>query len=266
MDLLELFKAIQDSSLPEYVHTKVGEYLLNPSTKKYELLPPERQELPVKKRTVTSMGSLISVVKEETLRRNKPLGEDMSVFFTQKGAIFFPEDKEPHHQWVYTRTNSPAWLLLIQYLGKSLTQKDLITLFQCLKKYIENYPQLFNAYKKLNITDNSQMESSAIIENGEIGESYSFRLKIESADPSIVKVPTGFTCSIPFHLGANAATPLEVLIDINRVHRSNRFIPEYELRSLDVDALAEKAISEEQEYFSGELKELTRLLTVINYS
>ena len=89
----------QDAARATIVSHQHRTWMLDPSKNEYvELKRHVKQE-----GTVSNVESLIALVKEESVRRERPDGFSMTVTFDGEGAAFSPDDSERLDSYRYRR-------------------------------------------------------------------------------------------------------------------------------------------------------------------
>lgn len=271
IDLVGLCDDARDNAQPTEIITPTQRYIYNP--KKGELLhvPYYLPAKNVDTRNVSTIESLVEIVLEECRKTNNTDGSLMTVIFDEKGATYYPDEKEfrsddlhPVRSWRFQRRNSQQWEWLSEILDQPFSHKQFLEAIQGLKPSITEYKTLFNAVRRATVTNTSQLVSSPIIEEGQIGESLSWNMNIEGAGQA--KIPVSFDVFMPFTRAGEKKYSFTVDIGIERVKKENHFTAAFILRCIEREVIIDRAITDEVAFFTEKTAGKPNILKVVNYS
>lgn len=255
--LLSVFKlaANVDDKRPIRMDTFRGEYLYSDEKRSYAPLLPEL------KRGISTVESLVGAVLEEAKRRENTTGQFMTVIFTEKGGVFYPDDKARLDLWTYERCLSQQWEALLRGLNNDTTHLSFIRFLQGLRSSIVGYPDIIREFKKVQFDGKTAVTSQPIIENGAAGKQVSFTLETKNGVTQ-TEMPGTIPLTLPFTRGGTKLYNLVLELDValqgdNVVFRP--VVPE-------IESVTEQAIADEVNYFEGEVKGmLPELLVLLDY-
>lgn len=256
-ELLDVFKraAGVDDKRPIMHDTERGVHMYSDANREYNLLIPEL------KRGVSTVESFAQVVKEESRRRDNSAGDFMTAVFTQKGGVFYPDDKKRLDQWTYERTLSQQWEYLLQRLGRDMKHLEFVRFLQGLRPSVQDYSLLMRDYKKVTFDGKTRVSSQPVIENGQGGSQVSFVLETKNGTTEEA-MPGAFVLELPFTKGGaktyQLTIELDVALDENQQVKFRPVCP-------DLEAVTEEAISDEVAYFKEHVAEMSELLVLLDY-
>lgn len=265
LDLQEIFQDIQKTGKPELLQTASGTYIYSPFKGDLQLLPPVPQKPPVESRSVSTIESLVAVALEELARADNNTGRGMTVIFDLKGATLFINDESQHLQWRYQRCLSQQWEWLINYADKTMTHRQFVRAIQGLKPSITNYSDIFRAIRRVNVSDSAELVSAPIIEEGSLGESLSFNLKVEGGGSTKAAIPTEIPLEMTFARGGEKRYSFNIGLDIERVKHDAYFTAGFVLNFLEKPVIEDLAIADEVAFFTEQTKEKPDILKVLDY-
>ncbi len=255
-ELLDVFRMAsgQDKRRPISLKTIRGEYLYSDIAAEYKPLLPEL------KRGISTVESLAAVVKEETKRRDNALGSYMTVIFTEKGGVFYPDDKARLDLWTYERCLSQQWQTLLKGLNTETSHLSFIRWLQGLRSSIVGYPDIIREFKKVTFDGKNSVTSQPIIESGAAGKQVSFTLETKNGVTQ-TEMPASIPLVLPFTRGGTALYSLTIELDVALQDDRVVFRPVVP----ELESVTEKAIADEVNYFEQELDEVTDLLVLLDY-
>ncbi len=265
MITVETIKHIQDSKRPEkieitrynnYSESKQDAYIDNGA---YSIFGNNdiRHE-------VSNIRSFEAVIFAECERLDNDYGNNVNINFTSKGGHCLLDADQGKHKVIFERTKSQQWLLLEGNLNEFLNHQQLLYLLQSLKPSLVNYKPLISHYQKLRMVGKSESISNPCFSNGELGEGYTIKYKLEGNKQEEAELPMFFEAEIPYSKGSEVKYKLDIEILIS-LDMNNKLI--FKLICPDFEQVEEKAIFDEVAIFKEhcDKAEMSGLLIIENF-
>jgi hypothetical protein len=269
IDLVGFTEKLQRLCPPEILTTSQGhEYLFNPKSGETKLLPTWPEKRPVESRSVSSVESLAKVALEELTRSNNETGSGMTVSFDNKGATLYVNDlveEAKHIQWRYNRCFSQQWMWLVKYADQVFEHREFVRVIQGLKPSIADYKEFFRSIRRANITDKTDVVSNPIIEDGQLGSSVSFNLKVENGETKAT-IPTELHLIMPYTRCSEEQYALTVDIDVERIKKDTHHTAGFRLKFVEQSIIEDQAVTDEIRKFEELTQDKPGILKVLNFS
>lgn len=247
-----------------------GEYLYSDKDSQYHPL------VPAMKRGLSTVESLATAVLEEARRVESPQGDFMTVIFTEKGGMFYPNDKARVDEWSFDRTHSQQWQHLMAWINRPLKHKDFIRVLQGLRPSIKNhldtpddasgltaYAALMRIYRSVSFDSNTKVTSQPMITAGKTGGSVNFTMTTKAGGEQEVDLPTEIPLVMPFVKGSE--TLYQFTVEVDAALDEDTSQPVFMLVFPDRENIVDQAISDEVAYFKRETEKLPNLLVLLDY-
>ncbi len=266
MMTVETIKHIQDSKRPEKIEiTRYNNYSESKQEAHWDdgrYIVRGNNDI---RHEVSNIKSFETVIFAECERLGKEeSGHNVNINFTSKGGHCLLDADQGKHKVIFERTKSQQWNLLEGNLNKFLNHQELLYLLQSLKPSIENYKPLISHYQKLRMVGKSESISNPCFSNGELGEGYTIKYKLEGNKQEEAELPMFFEVELPYSKGSEAEYKLDIEILIS-LDMSNKLI--FKLICPDFEQVEEKAIFDEVEIFKEHCNEaeMHDLLIIENF-
>lgn len=210
---------------------------------------------------VSTVESLLALVKEEGKLTSRPTGYGMRVTFTGTGAEFNPDVEDGRHAFTYGRKESVQLRRLREQTeAGAVSHKDFLRFLAEMGPYLEGGLQLQAAYRRVTLFRNSKLTSQPLLTEGARGGGYEFEVTIDGAAE---RVPQSFVVNVPFTRGGEAVYPIPVEVEIEDEDGELTF----SVVCPTINAVADQAILAELSYLRGALEDdgMGEVLVVINF-
>lgn len=270
LDIVGFVEKIEDLSKAQILDAGNGrKFIYEPKTGRgFQEIPNWAQERPAEVRSVSSVKSLAAAALEELSREENQCGEGMTVIFDNKGATLFINDldtEKKHLRWRYNRCSSQQWDWLCAHENRVLEHKDFVRVIQGLKPSIENYQELFRAIRRANITDKVDMTSNPIIEDGQLGSSIAFNLKVENGETK-ASIPTEIPLSMSYSRCSEAVYDFTVYVDVERIKKDQHHTAGFRLNFIERFIIEDQEVQDEITLFESMTAERPKILKLLNFS
>ena len=216
-------------------------------------------------RSISSIKSLIQVVKSEAERQENETGKYFTVIFNQKGGLFVPDDDFLTDVFTFERALSQQWLTLQNQVNKEINHIQLLTLLQKLKPSIQDYTNIFMAYQKVRVIGQSEMTSNPVFDDsGEAEEGFKVKYRLQGGGKEeTANLPLGFKLSLPYSKASDKKYEFEVQFLISINPQTNKFMATVICPVFEI--IEEKAIFDEVEEFKEQVKDIKEILILEDY-
>lgn len=255
----ESIETILKLNRPAQIDTLRGKMIYSDREEQYNFL------IPPINRKVSNLESLFKAILEETRRRIKPTGDNMTVIFDRDGATFYPDDDTRLDSWNYRRSFSEQWEKLMSGTNRQVDHVSLLRILQSLKPSIVGYADIFRDFRKVQVSAGETISSAPILEDGQAGTTISFTSTAASGNASKTsKLPAEITFKMPLIKGDTKQYEMTVDVDaaISSENKENKI--KFSLLFFEKDLILEQLIQDEIEAFKAQVKSLSNLLILFN--
>lgn len=230
----------------------------------------ELQRVVIQSGKVSNIESFAALVLEEAKRRGEALnahdGSWMTVVFNTTGGRFAPNDEVRLDEFLYKRTLSPQWLALTTVLNQPMEHKTFVAAMQRLRPSILEYSDLIRQFRKVSFSDKTNIVSEPMLSAGANDNSYQVQIGVMGGGgTSATAFPSEFEVELQYARGSEKRYRTPIEIDMTTVTRGDRKELRFTLVAPDLPNVEERAIEDEIAYFREMVKDLPRLLVLVDF-
>ena len=146
-----------------------------------------------------------------------------------------------------------------------LQKLDFVRIIQGLKPSIAEYKEFFRSIRRANITDKTDMTSNPIIEDGQLGSSIAFNLKVENGETK-AHIPTELNLAMPYTRCSDAVYAFTLDIDVERIKKESHHTAGFRLKFVEQSIIEDQAVTDEISKFEALTQDKPGILKVLNFS
>lgn len=253
IDLVALLEAITDTAEPHVQEAGGEQWLLDPSTKKYQRVSDLVLPEPVTRNVSNALAFELAVL-EEARRRKNPTGDHMTVIFNASGGLFCADDRNRRNPdtWTYDRSESNPLIWLRGAINKAagMDHADLLRVVSSLRFHVVDFAKVYSSLRRVRFGKKVDFNSAPKIIDGQAGSQFSVAFTLDGGGAGEAQFPTEFTVSMPLWAGEDRTYDVVVEIEPFVAEKSLRFV----LRADALGAVQAQAIKDEIDTFTAAVK------------